>query len=254
MPRQSHTKQLASGSKRDKPSVEVPDEFKQGLQGREGLADRILKAKEEERERIRLEDERRKAKERRAAEKVARKAKQSSAKRSAVSLSPGRECDSPADPTRMARAIRTILDGDAVAAAGIRAVHQTQTRHLRTRVLLRLSGAADDTPQSRGRGRDQDHLCRLALDRPSGNAGARALRPPVRRVVAVGPARLRQHARARQSDAGAVLLIRAVRPGVTNERIFRVRHAWRRLLKPCTSSVDTVSSNASAVADRAPYL
>jgi len=82
VPRQSHTKQLASGSKRDKPSVEVPEEFKQGLQGREGLADRILKAKEEERERIRLEDEKRQAKARRAAEKEARKASRSSVKRS----------------------------------------------------------------------------------------------------------------------------------------------------------------------------
>jgi len=48
--RPSRTKELAKGvgkDIRDKPSVEVPEEFK----AREGLADRILKAKEEERRR-----------------------------------------------------------------------------------------------------------------------------------------------------------------------------------------------------------
>lgn len=55
--RESRTKELRAGlgTKRDRPSVEVPDEFKT----RDGLADRILKAKEEERARLARERERR---------------------------------------------------------------------------------------------------------------------------------------------------------------------------------------------------
>lgn len=49
VPRPSRTKQLASGAKaRDTPSVVTPDEFKTGYGV--GLADKILKAKEAERQ------------------------------------------------------------------------------------------------------------------------------------------------------------------------------------------------------------
>ncbi|BEI85298.1 hypothetical protein CcaverHIS002_0506990 [Cutaneotrichosporon cavernicola] len=58
--RPSRTKQLRTGAGlpagggRDKPSVELPEEFR----SRDGLADRILKAKEEERARLRAQEER----------------------------------------------------------------------------------------------------------------------------------------------------------------------------------------------------
>ncbi|OCF30588.1 hypothetical protein I317_01253 [Kwoniella heveanensis CBS 569] len=63
VPRPSRTKQLALGGGvggRDKPSVEVPEEFKSSASGM-GIADKILKAKEEERRRA---EEKRKEKER----------------------------------------------------------------------------------------------------------------------------------------------------------------------------------------------
>jgi hypothetical protein len=63
------------GDKRTTPSIETPEEFKTGSQGREGLADRILKAKEKERERIRLEDEKRRAKEARKGKKADKRVK-----------------------------------------------------------------------------------------------------------------------------------------------------------------------------------
>ncbi|BEJ16143.1 hypothetical protein CspHIS471_0507480 [Cutaneotrichosporon sp. HIS471] len=70
--RPSRTKQLRTGAGlpagggRDKPSVELPDEFR----SRDGLADRILKAKEEERARLRAQEER---EARRAARRVKRR-------------------------------------------------------------------------------------------------------------------------------------------------------------------------------------
>lgn len=80
--RPSRTKELsmgASGPKRDKPSVEVPDEFRRNASGGiggpgaggAGIADRILKAKEE----VRARERRREEKAKRSAAKKAGKGK-----------------------------------------------------------------------------------------------------------------------------------------------------------------------------------
>ena len=62
------------GKDRDRPSVEVPEEFKKGPSG-VGLADEILKAKEEARKRLGLVEEKAKGKGKAKAEKGGLKTK-----------------------------------------------------------------------------------------------------------------------------------------------------------------------------------